>query len=163
MSRIPEPNPTSLNLNQGVEQCPLDMIRHGVDQTGCILGTVHVIRPQENGIQVIACVRSSSQEVHRFQILFKTNEDYLAALTMEPLDEFRLSLYGAELEKLAQIPRFSTLSMRLVYTKGVHIEWKSRSSGQSSRLNTWLCTLLRCLLYFILSIVALNSGRNKQS
>jgi hypothetical protein len=47
------------------------------------------------------CVR---QPVQRFEILFKTSNDSLSTLTLAPHDEFRLSLYGAELEKLPQIP-----------------------------------------------------------
>lgn len=137
------------NLDNAVEQCPLDIVRHGVNQNGCILGTFSVIRPKGNGLEVIASVRSASQEVHKFQILFEASEISLATLTLAPHDDFRLSLYGAELEKLAQIPKFSTLSLRLVYTKGVNIEWKRRGSEQSNRLNTWLCMLF-CFFYCLI-------------
>lgn len=152
----PESNPTatSRNLDDAVEQCPLDIFRHGVNQTGCILGTIFMAWPGENEIKVIATLRSSSQEVHRIEILFKTP---LSTLTLGPHDEFRLSLYGAELEKLPQIPKMSTLAFKLVYTKGVHIEWKPRGSEQMCRLNTWICTLFLCCFTFLYySIVALS-------
>lgn len=145
-------NPTaaSLNLDDAVEQCPLDIFRHGVNQTGCILGTIFMTWPRENenNIKVIANVRSSTQEVQRFEILFKTSSDSLSTLTLAPHDEFRLSLYGAELEKLPQIPKISTLAFKLVYTRGVLIEWKPRGSEQMCKLNTWICTLLFSLLLF---------------
>ena len=147
-----ESNPTaaSLNLDDAVNQCPLDILRHGVDQTGSIFGTIFMTWPEENGpgTKVIAKVRSSTQEVHRFEILFKTSQDSLSALTLAPYDEFRLSLYGAELERLANIPKISTLNLKLVYTKGVHIEWKSQGSEKMCTLNTWICTLF--FLYLIL-------------
>ena len=151
------PAATSFNLDDAVEQCPLDIYLHGVDQTGCILGTILLTWPEDNAIKVIATVRSSPQEVQKFEILFKTSNNSLSTLKLAPYDEFRLSLYGAELEKLPQIPRLSTLAFRLVYTKGVHIEWKPRGSEQTCRLNTWICTLFSLLLYFsYYSIVALS-------
>ena len=141
---------TSFNLDDAVEQCPLDIYRHGVDQTRCILGTILMTWPEDNAIKVIAKVCSSPQEVQRFEILFKTSNNSLSTLKLELYDEFRLSLYGAELEKLPQIPKFSTLALRLVYTKGVHIEWKPRGSEKMCRLNTWICTLFLCALLFLL-------------
>ena len=140
----PEFNPTSLNLDDAAEQCPLDINRHGVDQTRCILGTILMTWPKENEIKVIANVRASNKETQRFEILFKTSiNDSLSTLTLSPHDEFRLSLYGAELEKLPLIPKISTLPFKLVYTKGVLIEWKPRGSEEMSKLNTWICMLSR--------------------
>ena len=148
----PEFNPTSLNLDDAAEQCPLDINRHGVDQTRCILGTILMTWPKENEIKVIVNVRASNKETQRFEILFKTSiNDSLSTLTLSPHDEFRLSLYGAELEKLAQIPKISTLAFRLVYTKGVLIEWKPRGSEEMCKLNTWICTLSCFSVTFLLS------------
>jgi hypothetical protein len=156
----PESNPTettSLNLDDAVKQCPLDILRHGVDQTGCISGTIFMTWPEENAIKVIVNVHSSTQEAHRFEILFKTSRDSLSTLKLAPHDEFRLSLYGAELEKLAQIPKISTLNLRLVYTKGVHIEWQPRGSEKMCRLNTWICALF-CFSVCLFSYVALDES-----
>jgi len=150
----PESKPTITSLDHAPEQCPLDIVRHGVDQAGCILGTFVMMWRREREIDGIASVRSSTQETHKFHILFNTSEDSLTALTLSPKDEFRLSLYGAEMEKLSQIPKISTLPFKLVYTKGVHIEWKPRGSEQMGRVNTWLCTLLFIALLLV-SIVQL--------
>lgn len=130
--------PTS--LDHAVEQCPLDIARHGVDQTKCILGSIFMIwlKENEDEIESVVSVSSSSQVAHRFRIFFKTSEDLL---TLAPHDEFRLSLYGAELKNFPQIPKLSTLSLGLIYTKGVHMEWKSRGSEQVRKTNTWLCGL----------------------
>ena len=145
-------HPTSLNLDDAVEQCPLDIKRHGVDQTRCILGTVFMTWLKENendDIKVIVSVRSSNQTVERFEILFKSsNSDWLSTLTLAPHDEFRLSLYGAELEKLAQIPKICSLAFKLVYSKGVLIEWRSRGSEQVCTLNTWICTFVFSVTFF---------------
>lgn len=135
----PGSSPTS--LDHAPEQSPLDILRHGVDQAGCILGSFLMMWNHEKEIGGIASIRSSSQEIHKFQIFFNTSEDSLTALNLLPHDEFRLSLYGAEMEKLAQVPKISTLALKLVYRQGVHIEWKPRGSDQMKSVNTWLCTL----------------------
>ena len=144
---------TSHNLDDADEQCPLDIKRYGVDQTRCILGTILMawLKENDNEIKVIAGVRSSKKDLQRFEILFKTSNNSLSALTLAPHDEFRLSLYGAELEKLPQIPKISTLPFKLVYTKGVLIEWKSQGSEQMCRLNTWICTLFLYRFTFLSS------------
>ena len=141
-------NPTSLNLDDAVEQCPLDIKRHGVDQTRCILGTIFMAWSEENEIKVIVNVRASNKEIQRFEILFKTSKK-TSSLTLAPHDEFRLSLYGAELEKLAQIPKICSLGFKLVYTKGILIEWKPRGSEEMCKLNTWICTLFRFFVAFL--------------
>ena len=146
-------NPTSLNLDDAAEQCPLDINRRGVDQTRCILGTIFMTWPKENEMKVIVSVRASNQNVQKFEIFFKTsNNGSLSTLTLSPHDEFRLSLYGAELVKLAQIPKISTLAFKLVYSKGVLIEWKPRGSEEMCKLNTWLCTLFLFFVAFSLFI-----------
>ena len=161
------PNATSHNhdLDSAFEQCPLDINRQGVDQNRCILGTIFMTWPEENEIKVIVNVHSSTREVQRFEIFFKTSKGSLSALTsLAAHDEFRLSLYGAELEKLPQIPKMSTLPFKLIFTKGVNIEWKSRGSEQMRRLNTWISTFvsfLCCFLYH--SIVALLVGVDEAS
>ena len=149
------PNATSHNhnLDDAFEQCPLEIKRQGVDHTRCILGTIFMAWPEENEIKIIVNVHSSTREVQRFEIIFKTSNGSLSALTFAPHDEFRLSLYGAELEKLPQIPKISTLPFKLIYTKGVNIEWKPRGSEQVRRLNTWICTLFRfSVTFFLLSL-----------
>ena len=144
-------NPASLSLDDAAEQCPLDINRHGVDQTRCILGTIFMTWPKENQMTVIASVRASNKEIQRFEILFKTSiNDSLSTLTLSPHDEFRLSLYGAELEKLARIPKICSLAFKLVYTKGVLIEWKPRGSEEMCKLNTWICTLFHFSVVFSL-------------
>jgi hypothetical protein len=137
----PESKISAGSLDKASEQCPLDIVRHGVDQSRCILGHFYMIWRKENRIEGIASVHSSSQEVHRFQIHFNTSEDSLTSLSLAPQDEFRLSLHGAEVEKLPQIPKLSTLPLKLVYKNGVHIEWKSRGSEHVRMVNTWPCTL----------------------
>lgn len=146
----PETNPTATSLDHAVEQCPLDIFQHGADQNGCILGSIFMVWRTENEIETIVTVRSSSQETHKFYILFKTDEDSLTSLTLAPHDEFRLSLYGVELEKLPQIPKLSTLALKLAYTKGVHIEWKSRGSEEVRIVNTWLRALFSLALLLLL-------------
>jgi phage terminase large subunit-like protein len=152
--KLPESNPTSLNLDGAAEQCPLDIYLHGVDQTRCILGTILMTYSKENEITVVVNVRSSNQGIEKFEILFKTSNNVSSStLTLVPHDEFRLSLYGAELEKLAQIPKISTLAFRLVYTEGVLIEWKHRGSEEMFKLNTWICTLVMFLCCFFYSFL----------
>lgn len=142
-----ESNSTSLNLDDAVEQCPLDIKRHGVDEARCILGTIYMTWPKESEIKVIVKVRASNKELQKFEIYFRTSS--LSSLTLAPDDEFRLSLYGAELEELAQIPKISTLPINLVYTKGVLIEWKPRGSEEMYKLNTWICTSFRFFVVFL--------------
>ncbi|KAF8798202.1 hypothetical protein BYT27DRAFT_7124344 [Phlegmacium glaucopus] len=145
----PESSPTATSLDHAPEQCALNIARHGVNQAGCILGSFVMIWCREKEIDCIVAVRSSTQETHRFHILFNTSEESLTTLTLSPKDEFRLSLYGAEIEKFPQIPKLSTLPLRLVYKKGVHIEWKPPGSEQMRKVNTWLCTLFSIALLLI--------------
>lgn len=127
------------------EQCVTDFIKNGVDEEKWITGKFKMVFPPINGkIEAIAAIYSSTAPPNGLQIIpifFQLSQILLDQLKINPLNEFRLSLRGAEVEE-TRIRRPCTLSLRLVYSSGVHILWKPQGINLGIKtLNTWLGAL----------------------
>ncbi|KAF8969864.1 hypothetical protein BDZ97DRAFT_1793052 [Flammula alnicola] len=130
-------------LDEIPEQSPNDILQRGVDHERCVAGRFKMAWPLTGKkIETIANISSSSTLEHKqcsFRIFFELSDKYLQMLDLSPHDEFRLSLRGAEVQKLSQIPKLSSLPMQLVFSKGVHIQWKHQGPGMERKmLSTWL-------------------------
>ncbi|KAF9564368.1 hypothetical protein CPC08DRAFT_815978 [Agrocybe pediades] len=124
------------------EQSITDMMQQGVDETKCITGKFKMmwdITPQAEQISTIVTVQSDSQEAI-FPIDFQLAKHHLASLHFLPYDEFRLSLRGALLLPAEPNPRICNKTFKLVYKKGVQIQWKQRGASSGKYINTWADT-----------------------
>ncbi|KDR73539.1 hypothetical protein GALMADRAFT_616871 [Galerina marginata CBS 339.88] len=148
-------------LGQVPEQCPTDILEHGVDQAKCIAGKFKMTLPQTGKIEAVVTVHSTTPsgiKGQSFQVFFNLSSSYLAMLDFSPLDEFRLSLKGAELRKVPRVSNTCTLPIQLIFSEHIHISWKKHGPGLKQKvLNTWLSSLsvllhrfkrLMCLLQY---------------
>lgn len=130
-----------IKLKDMPEQSPNDIYQNGVDEDRCISGRIKMAWPlrEKKKIEVLAVVQSSpsANNPHLFKIFFELGESYNEILHLSPSDDFRLSLKGAKVDKLAHPPKLSSLPIQLVFSEGVHIQWNHR--GEWKNLNTWPC------------------------
>ncbi|KAF8163505.1 hypothetical protein B0H34DRAFT_695665 [Crassisporium funariophilum] len=143
MERVKVNQQSGSTLDHLVEQSPRDILEHGVNEDACIAGNFFMAWPHSAGKKRQTIVRIASgyqQQPEAFQIIFDlTQEDLLDRLDFAAHDEFRISLRGAELEKLAKMPQICSLPMKLVYKRGIHVEWKHKGSDQERKMvNSWL-------------------------
>ncbi|KAF8201570.1 hypothetical protein BJ912DRAFT_506644 [Pholiota molesta] len=128
-----------IKLNDRPEQSPNDIYQNGVDEERCISGRIKMVWPlrERKKIEILAVVQSSpsGNNPYLFKIFFELGENYNEILHFSPSDDFRLSLKGAKVDKLAHPPKLSSLPMQLVFSEGVHIQWNHR--GEWKNLNTW--------------------------
>jgi len=146
-------------LDQVAEQSPEDILRNGPDEKKCVAGRFLMTWPPTGRrIKTIATISSSSTPdnvAYTFRIFFQLTEEFLARLQMSADDEFRLSLKGAVMQKLPQIPKLSSLAMELTFSDGVHIQWKNQGpNAEIKALNTWSCMFFFChYFYCVLSFL----------
>jgi hypothetical protein len=127
-------------------QAPLDLYKNGVDETKYIEGTIKMIWMElDKPLEALVVIRE-----HKFRVFFQLRKEYLDELRdLQPNDEFFLSLRGAKLQKLQSIPKFSTLSLQLLFSDGVELQWQ-RPDCNMRILNTWKGNFLH-MLYFQIS------------
>ncbi|KAJ3513748.1 hypothetical protein NLJ89_g2773 [Agrocybe chaxingu] len=136
--------PTIDPLDALVVQSAHEIFRHGVEETKCIAGRIHMAwDAQRNRKETLVQVPGElGQPPAMFRIYFQLPEEYLQLLgTMSSQDTFRLSLRGVKVEKLAQPPKSLSIAMQLVVSEGVHIYWERQGEDRKT-LNTWLATSL---------------------
>lgn len=130
------------DLQNVLEQSPRDIYQRGVDERMCISGKFTMSWIDHAKIEALVTVSLSTPEEHSFRIFFELDEEFTRMLDFAPNDEFRLSLRGAEVQKLPNIPKLSSLPLQLVFSKGVHIQWQRQGHNELRRqLSTWSCTL----------------------
>lgn len=119
------------------------MPRYGVDQTMCLAGSLQMVRTYpERKIEAIAHITVPSVEKRVMKLSFELNNKYLSVLDLRPLDEFRLSLRGAELRNASTVPPTCTMPFSLVFSEGLHVVWTHKGLDSKSKyLNTWLGAL----------------------
>lgn len=114
-------------------QSPIDILRNGVDETKCIEGIVKGIwdGDDNHSLEVLVAIRE-----HKFQVCLQLHDHLDALRDLHTRDNFRLSLRGAEVKKFRNIPKLSTVALRLIFSEGVDLRWK-RPDGNIQNLNTW--------------------------
>jgi hypothetical protein len=124
-------------------QSPIDICRNGVDETKCIEGIIKGIwdGDDSHSLEVLVAIRE-----HKFQVCFQLHEHLDALRDLHPRDNFRLFLRGAEVKKLKNIPKLSTVPLRLIFSDGVNL-LRKRPDGSIQNLNTWKGSFYYTLFY----------------
>jgi len=141
-------------LDDVPEQSPYDIYNKGVDESKCIAGRCKLVWDLKTALKKVEALVlvlppvGTGQPDGVFKVSFELDDEALAALNISPSDEFRLSLRGAKLEKLRNIEKLCSLSMRLVFSQGVHVQWK-RPGQTLLTLNTWIRTSTEASIFSI--------------